>query len=33
MLAELLVATAYSQPQPAEERERVDEPAVGGELI
>ncbi|OCB03387.1 antitoxin [Acidithiobacillus ferrivorans] len=32
-LAELLVASDYSQPQPPEEREWVDAPAVGGELI
>lgn len=32
-LAELLDASDYSQPQPAEEREWVDAPAVGGELI
>jgi antitoxin ChpS len=32
-LAELLAASDYSQPQPAEEREWVDTPAVGGELI
>ena len=32
-LAELLAASDYSQPQPAEEREWVDAPAVGGELI
>jgi len=32
-MAELLAASDYSQPQPAEEREWVDAPAVGGELI
>ena len=32
-LAELLAASDYSQPQPPEEREGVDTPAVGGELI
>jgi antitoxin ChpS len=32
-LAELLAASDYSQPQPTEEREWVDAPAVGGELI
>ena len=32
-LTELLAASDYSQPQPAEEREWVDAPAVGGELI
>ena len=32
-LAELLVASDYSQPQSVEEREWVDAPAVGGELI
>ena len=32
-LEELLAASDYSQPQPAEEREWVDAPAVGGELI
>lgn len=32
-LAELLAASDYSQPQPAEEREWVDAPAVGGELL
>lgn len=32
-LAELLAASDYSQPQPASEREWVDAPAVGGELI
>ncbi len=31
-LAELLAASDYSQPQPAEEREWVDAPATGGEL-
>ena len=32
-LAELLAASDYSQPQSAEDREWVDAPAVGGELI
>ena len=32
-LAELLAASDYSQPQPAEEREWVDAPAAGQELI
>ena len=32
-LAELLATSDYSQPQPAEEREWVDAPAVGGELL
>lgn len=32
-MAELLAASDYSQPQPPEEREWVDAPAVGGELI
>lgn len=32
-MAELLASSDYSQPQPAEEREWVDAPAVGGELI
>ena len=32
-LAELLAASDYSQPQPAEEREWVDEQPVGRELI
>jgi antitoxin ChpS len=32
-LAELLAASDYSQPQPIEEREWVDAPAVGRELI
>jgi antitoxin ChpS len=32
-LEELLAASDYSQPQPAEEREWVDAPAAGGELI
>ena len=32
-LAELLAASDYSQPQPAEEREWVDAPAAGSELI
>ena len=32
-MAELLAASDYSQPQTAEEREWVDAPAVGRELI
>lgn len=32
-LAELLAASDYSQPQSAEEREWLDAPVVGGELI
>jgi antitoxin ChpS len=32
-MAELLAASDYSQPQPPEEREWVDVPAVGGERI
>ncbi|EXI82236.1 MAG: Antitoxin PemI [Candidatus Accumulibacter appositus] len=32
-LAELLAASDYSQPQPEEEREWIDAPALGGELI
>ena len=32
-LAELLAASDYSQPQPAAEREWIDAPAVGGELL
>ncbi len=32
-MAELLAASDYSQPQPAEEREWVDAPAMGDELI
>lgn len=32
-MAELLAASDYSQPQPGEEREWVDAPAMGGELI
>jgi antitoxin ChpS len=32
-MAELLAASDYSQPQPVEEREWVDAPAVGDELI
>ena len=32
-LAELLAASDYSQPQPAEEREWVDALSVDGELI
>jgi len=32
-LAELLAASDYSQPQLAEEREWIDAPAVGGEII
>lgn len=31
-LAELLAASDYSQPQPPEEREWIDSPAVGREL-
>ena len=31
-LAELLDVTDYSQPQPAEDQEWVDTPAIGGEL-
>lgn len=31
-LAQLLEASDYSQPQPAEDREWVDAPAIGGEL-
>jgi antitoxin ChpS len=31
-MAELLAASDYSQPQPPEEREWLDAPAVGGEL-
>jgi len=31
-LEELLAASDYTQPQPPEEREWVDAPAVGGEL-
>ena len=31
-LAELLAASDYSQPRPAEDREWLDAPAVGGEL-
>ena len=31
--AELLAASDYAQPQPPEEREWVDAPAVGRELI
>lgn len=31
-MAELLAASDYSEPQPAEEREWVDAPAVGREL-
>lgn len=30
-MAELLAASDYSQPQPVDEREWVDAPAVGGE--
>jgi antitoxin ChpS len=32
-LAELLEASDYSQPQPPEEREWIDAPSVGGELL
>jgi antitoxin ChpS len=32
-LTELLAASDYSQPQTAEEREWIDSPSVGGELI
>ena len=32
-LAELLAASNYSQPQPGEDREWVDAPAVGRELL
>ena len=32
-LSELLAASDYSQPLPTEEREWIDAPAVGGELI
>jgi antitoxin ChpS len=32
-LAELLAASDYSEPQPLEEREWVDAPAVGRELL
>lgn len=32
-MAELLAASDYSQPQPPEEREWVDAPPAGGELI
>ncbi len=32
-LAELLAASDYSQPQPASEREWLDAPAVGRELL
>lgn len=32
-LAELLDASDYSRPQPPEEREWVDAPSVGGELL
>lgn len=32
-LAELLAKSDYSQPQPDSEREWVDAPAVGGELL
>jgi antitoxin ChpS len=32
-LAELLAASDYSRPQPAEEREWVDSPAVGREPL
>ena len=32
-LAQLLAESDYSQPQPVEEREWIDAPAVGGELL
>jgi antitoxin ChpS len=32
-LADLLAVSDYSQPQPADEREWIDAPAVGGELL
>jgi antitoxin ChpS len=32
-LAELLAASDYSQPQPPEQREWLDAPAIGAELI
>lgn len=32
-LAELLAASDYSQPQPPQEREWVDAPAAGGEVL
>jgi len=32
-LAELLAASDYSQPQPVEDREWVDAPAAGSELV
>lgn len=32
-MAELLAASDYSSPQPPEEREWIDAPAVGGELL
>ena len=32
-LAQLLASSDYSRPQPTEEREWVDAPAVGGELL
>jgi antitoxin ChpS len=32
-MAELLAVSDYSHPQPPEEREWVDAPAVGGELL
>ncbi|MDA8191232.1 MAG: AbrB/MazE/SpoVT family DNA-binding domain-containing protein [Acidiferrobacter sp.] len=32
-MAELLAASDYSQPQPPEEREWVDAPAIGRELL
>ena len=32
-MAELLAISDYSQPQPPEEREWIDAPAVGGELL
>ena len=32
-MAALMAASDYSQPQPAEEREWIDAPAAGGELL
>lgn len=32
-MAELLAASDYSHPQPPEQREWIDAPAVGGELL
>lgn len=32
-MAELLAASDYSEPQPAEEREWIDAPRAGGEII